>query len=265
MTIFACFDPCFDPMTQTGLRYALSLSFPQTLQSIGEFPWQVSLQAEKYGLSMRHVCGGTILTSTWVLSAAHCFDGAYDPKQWRVVAGEWRLKDEDGSEQTAEVRRIIRHEDYNSPGRFQNDIALVQLKTPLDLTGPYAGPACVPQHDEDYRGHPNCTLSGWGFMENFAQPNVLQKVDGSIWNQQKLKMKWGFILRDGMIGFGQDTHRYGACQGDSGGPLVCPSSSSTSVVVGVVSFGTTTCNKKPGIFSSVAFFRPWIKRYVRGI
>jgi len=233
--------------------------------SRGEFPWQVSLQAERYGLSLRHVCGGTILTKNWILTAGHCFDKALDPKIWKVRAGEYRLHDDDGTEQQVGVKKIIRHQEYNSPGRFQNDIALVQTAAPLDLSTRDVGPACVPASDEDYRGARGCELSGWGYVEHYKNPNILQHVSGNVWTEEAFKKKWGFMVRDGMIGFGQEGRRFGPCQGDSGGPLACRNEKGDYDVVGVVSFGTTTCNKKPGVFSSVAFFRKWITRYVKGI
>ena len=76
------------------------------------------------------------------------------------------------------------------------------------------------------------------------------------------------------LGFGNDgkhTFRepFGACSGDSGGPLVCPSMTDKPLdwpylwpqetVVGVVSFGDPTCNKKPSVLSEVSKYREWIE------
>uniref|UniRef100_A0A3B5LFZ3 Peptidase S1 domain-containing protein n=1 Tax=Xiphophorus couchianus TaxID=32473 RepID=A0A3B5LFZ3_9TELE len=37
----------------------------------GQFPWQVSLHFQR-----EHICGGSIITSSWVLTAAHCVYGS---------------------------------------------------------------------------------------------------------------------------------------------------------------------------------------------
>lgn len=74
----------------------------------GQFPWQVSLQWGFIGF-YQHVCGGSILTPEWILTAAHCKtelpDGTY-----QVIAGINRLSE--GGGQTKSVSQIIIHPDY---------------------------------------------------------------------------------------------------------------------------------------------------------
>merc|ERR1712136_438148 len=121
----------------------------------GEFPWQISLRFGRYG----HICGGTLIGNQYVLCAAHCFGQTKNPSAYTVRVGEWYLKRGDGTEKDFRVSEVHVHERYNRPKQFNNDIALMKLAQPVDFSGPYAGPACMPAAGKDYRGHQNCMLS----------------------------------------------------------------------------------------------------------
>ena len=53
-------------------------------------PWQVSVQIEG-----NHICGGTILDTYTILSAAHCFDGYEDSVyEFEIRAGSIKRSSE---------------------------------------------------------------------------------------------------------------------------------------------------------------------------
>lgn len=46
---------------------------------ISDIPWQVSIQLvqlkrKRVGEDLKHFCGGSIINSNWIITAAHCFD-----------------------------------------------------------------------------------------------------------------------------------------------------------------------------------------------
>lgn len=153
------------PVGECGIKGQGSRIINGVDAGLGEFPWQISLRFGGYG----HICGGTILSKDWILCAAHCFGSSSNPKSYKVRVGEWHLKSNDGPERDFEVAELHIHESYNSPQQFQNDIALLKLKQPIDFSGPYAGPACVPKSTDDYRAHERCMLSGWGLIKRYPQ------------------------------------------------------------------------------------------------
>merc|ERR1711911_357428 len=222
----------------------------------GEFPWQISLRFRSYG----HICGGTLLNNQYVLCAAHCFGQSKRPSDYKVRVGEWYLKTQDGSEVDNYVTEVHVHERYNVGRQFNNDIALLKLAKPVDLSGPYAGPACVPAPGKDYRGDQNCILSGWGLVRRYPQTlaNRLQKVTGKIWTARDLLSQY-YSLPEHVVGFGEP-RKWSACMGDSGGPLVCPNGSGAYDVIGVVSFGPGSCSGKPGVFTEVSAYRTWLSQ-----
>lgn len=65
-------------------------------------------------------------------TAAHCVEIG-NPNSFTVVAGEYSLVNDDGTEQQASASNILIHESYD-PWTLANDIALIRLKYPLNLT-----------------------------------------------------------------------------------------------------------------------------------
>lgn len=54
------------------------------LSKISEWPWLVSLhvlRVDKPKPSFKHICGGTLISTQWIMSAAHCFE-------WVTVCAE---------------------------------------------------------------------------------------------------------------------------------------------------------------------------------
>jgi len=250
-----CTTTPLPPVGECGIKGQGSRIINGVDAGLGEFPWQISLRYGYYG----HICGGTIISKNWILCAAHCFGSSKNPKSYKVRVGEWHLKTEDGTEKDFEVEELHVHDSFSSPQQFQNDIALLKLKEPIDFAGPYAGPACMPKATDDYRGHEHCFLSGWGLVKRYPQTlaDQLQKVEGKIWTQEDLRGQYGSFLPPNVVGFGEP-YKWSACMGDSGGPLICKNLQGFYDVIGVVSFGPGTCEGRPGVFTDVAAFRSWI-------
>ena len=75
----------------------------------------------------RYICGGCLISSEWVLTAAHCIDGI---SQVDVGLG---CNDRDVCERQEWGVTGIMHESYNG-ANFQNDIAVIRLANPVEFT-----------------------------------------------------------------------------------------------------------------------------------
>ncbi|HLU28541.1 MAG TPA: trypsin-like serine protease, partial [Glycomyces sp.] len=96
----------------------------------GQYPWLVAV-----GLSgeadpaERAFCGGSVLTETVVLTAAHCVEED-EPEDLAVFSGSVDLES-DALTETA-VADLHVSEDFNDPIAFSNDWALLLLDEPVD-------------------------------------------------------------------------------------------------------------------------------------
>ncbi|XP_012228498.1 trypsin-1-like isoform X2 [Linepithema humile] len=235
---------------------------------VDEFPHMVALGKHNSNKPFTLICGATLISHTWVLSAAHCTHGPNGvPSHARI--GFHRLTDENAGV-TVDIKQMIRHPDYKPPVMYA-DIALVKLRRAITFTASIR-PACLHQQ---YDVMPiNASISGWGVTE-FAgdQSDRLQKADldlidnlacTKVHNNSK-EVPYG--IRSNMIcagdrigGWTRDT-----CQGDSGGPLQVTHSRNTCLfqVIGITSFGQgCAMMDTPGVYTKVSYYVPWIESIV---
>ncbi|KAI4806916.1 hypothetical protein KUCAC02_017706 [Chaenocephalus aceratus] len=222
--------------------------------------WQASLQYDSYNEgSYYHMCGGTIIDSFYIMTAAHCIL-SMDVSAYRVVVGEYNLYEYDGSEQFSRVEMIAVHQGWNGDLARGNDIALLKLANPVYDNG-YVAIADLPYRDQMLPHGFTCYITGWGLLDHGGSvPNILQVAPLLVVEHSMCSRPdwWGSVVLKTMECAGGDGVISG-CQGDSGGPLNCFTGGAWRVH-GVVSYGPSGCNQltKPTVFTRVSSFKDWI-------
>ncbi|KAE8578224.1 hypothetical protein XENTR_v10023406 [Xenopus tropicalis] len=138
----------------------------------GAWPWQISLRYKG-----SHICGGSVISNQWIMTAAHCFEYSRTPSDYQVLLGAYQLSVASASELLSSVARVIVNPSFTIPGG-PGDIALLKLTSPVAYTE-YILPVCVPSSASGFYEGMQCWVTGWGNIGSavtLPYPQTLQQV-----------------------------------------------------------------------------------------
>lgn len=227
-----------------------------------EFPWMVYLGD----------CGGSLINSRWVLSAAHCI-GVDSPDAAFLGAHFCQNGDCEHYEKKIKIKqRFVPNERLDPYLKYYyGDIALFQLQNPVTFTNAIQ-PICLPTSVNLHLGGKKAIVAGWGDTGNSEDKPVLYKTIIEIWNKKRcdeFKDIGHSINSKYQICAGGESNTI--CHGDSGGPLFLKwndeddnKQSEFYYQIGIASYGDYMCHPegRPTMFTNVTNYLNWIKNTI---
>ncbi|XP_046733841.1 trypsin-1-like isoform X1 [Diprion similis] len=219
------------------------------------------------------LCGGSIISDKWILTAGHCTSSA-TCKKIEIYPWNWQ----EGQPPPIHAAECVTHPQYD-PTRHAFDITLIRTTEDMVESGLKA--ISLAQPGTHYPPGTAATIVGWGKIGPNAYPESLQRGQSVIvsWDECNAQFKAGSFRCDGnpdcnvedipkrvLCAQGQEPDPQSMCGGDSGGPFII--NSELAAINTAAVFTTRPVTKQgcvigsPTIHTSIVDYLPWIFSFV---
>ena len=216
---------------------------------ITEFPYLVSIQRNG-----GHVCGGSLLSERWILSAARCLEN----RPYNELTAQYGTSEIDTrvtGVNKARISRGVTHENFNY-SLLLNDISLLESETPM-ITGFHGAFAKLAPEGSQFRKGTKAVHTGWGFIQPNQSTRNLQKANLRMWIAEECMAAQTQVRLNTICAAAESV----MCAGDPGNPLLI-----NGVLVGVASLRngpqcTNVPGEHPNVYTDISKYIEWIETH----
>ncbi|KAG8504617.1 Chymotrypsinogen B [Galemys pyrenaicus] len=154
------------------------------MDAVTVYPWHVSVEEPSGNL----LCGGSLISQNWVITAAHCNIRAND---W-VVAGLHDRRKYGNKIQYIKISKVIRHPKFNNNTLYA-DVALLKLTTNIGIQRTVA-PVALPTVYDRLGSEGECPDVLLSVSAGRRRPDKLQEATVPILSKARCRQHWGYQL-----------------------------------------------------------------------